>query len=126
MWWHMGLTCWCKTCHAHCTSGTHKKIESNGAHGQGRATHGVNEVENLHNTDVEGVYIDDLTGETLNNDTVMEARSTEFSTLQDMNVYKYVRRTRSSVSRQDHWSAMGQCPSFGYREVKIGDNVHAG
>ena len=53
----------------------------------------MKEVEDLHKTDKEGVYIDDLRGETLNNDTVIEARSTEFSTLQDMNVYKYVRRT---------------------------------
>ena len=57
-----------KPCHAHCTSGTHKKIEWNGAHGQGRATHGVKEVEDLHKTDKEGVYINDLRGETLNNE----------------------------------------------------------
>ena len=26
MWWRMRLTHWSKTCHAHCTSGTNKKI----------------------------------------------------------------------------------------------------
>ena len=81
-------------------------------------------MENLHNTDFEGVYIDDLRGETLNNDTIMEAQSTEFSTLQDVNVYKYVRRTEARVSRQDHWCTMCQFPQIGFREVKIGDNVH--
>ena len=41
------------------------------------------------------VYIHDFSGKTLSNDTVIEAQRTEFNTLQDKNVYKYVRRTEA-------------------------------
>ena len=97
----------------------HNKIEWNGAH---RATHDVNEMENLHNTDFEGVYIDDLRGETLNNDTVIEAQSTEFSTLQGRNVYKYVRRTEAR-SRDKIIDVRWIDFHVGFREVKIGNNI---
>ena len=62
---------------------------------QHMASEVVKEVEDLHKTDKEGVYIDDLSGKTFSNDTVMEAQRTEFNTLQNMNVYKCVRRTEA-------------------------------
>ena len=82
----------------------------------------MKEVKDLHKTDKEGVYIDDLRRETLNNDTVMEARSTEFSTLQDMNVYKYVRRTEARSRGKIIGVRWVDSFKLGHREVKIGDN----
>ena len=39
--------------------------------------------------------LNDLSGKTLSNDTIIETQRTEFDTLQEMNVYKYVRRTEA-------------------------------
>ena len=39
--------------------------------------------------------LNDLSGKTLSNDTIIEIQRTEFDTLQEMNVYKYVRRTEA-------------------------------
>ena len=48
-----------------------------------------------------GVYIDDLSGKTLSNDTVMETQRTEFNTAPGHERLQVRSTNRSSVSRQD-------------------------
>ena len=56
---------------------------------QHKTSEKVNEVE-ICTIRIDDVYIDDLSGKTLNNDVVKEIQRTEFNALQDMNVHKYV------------------------------------